>query len=367
LVWQAEGTRLADDGVVKVVVFSTSYPAFEGDFAGRFVADAVERLRAREVDVDVVTAGDYRTFGIARDGGGLPRALAARPWLVPPVVGSMVVALRRAARDADLVHAHWLAGAAIAMQSRRPFVVTLHGSSSAGRMNDFALCRSAPSLVRLILNRASGVICVSESLARAVRRAGVEAPRVIANGVDLPTRIGREAKPAEVLFVGRLAPEKGIEEFVAASHGLRVVVAGDGPLRARVPNALGFVSPERLSELYARAAVVVCPSRAEGFGLVCAEAMSHGRAVVACSVGGLLDLVEDGVTGLLVPPCDPVALREAIDRLLGDDELRRRLGTAARERVVRLCSWNPIIDATLEVYRRAAANVAAEVPLLTGT
>jgi glycosyltransferase involved in cell wall biosynthesis len=108
-----------------------------------------------------------------------------------------------------------------------------------------------------------------------------------------------------------------------------------------------------LERLYARAAVVACPSRREGFGVACAEAMAHGRPVVASAVGGLLDLVMDGETGLLVPPRDPAALRAALERLLGDRELRLRLGAAGRERVRERFSWEAATDATLAAYREA--------------
>ena len=77
-----------------------------------------------------------------------------------------------------------------------------------------------------------------------------------------------------------------------------------------------------LERLLAGAAVVACPSRREGFGIVCAEAMARGRAVVASDVGGLKDLVEHERTGLLVPPQDPAALRAALERLLADEQLR---------------------------------------------
>jgi glycosyltransferase involved in cell wall biosynthesis len=83
------------------------------------------------------------------------------------------------------------------------------------------------------------------------------------------------------------------------------------------------------------------------------EAMAHGRAVVATPVGGIPGLVEDGRTGLLVPPGDGGALRAAIERLLADPELRRRLGNAARERVTELCSWERVVDQTLAAYEAA--------------
>jgi glycosyltransferase involved in cell wall biosynthesis len=99
--------------------------------------------------------------------------------------------------------------------------------------------------------------------------------------------------------------------------------------------------------------VVAVPSHREGFGVACAEAMAHGRPVVASAVGGLLDLVVDGETGLLVPPGDVAALRAALESLLGDEALRRRLGEAARERVRTHFSWPSVTDATLAAYEEA--------------
>jgi glycosyltransferase involved in cell wall biosynthesis len=140
---------------------------------------------------------------------------------------------------------------------------------------------------------------------------------------------------------------------------MNLVVAGDGPLRARVPSARGFVPNDELQALYARAAVVACPSRREGFGVACLEAMAHARPVVATSVGGLRDLVVDGHTGLVVPPRDPEALRAALRRLLGDSELRRRFGKAGRQRAQERFSWGAVTDATLEAYADATARMVA--------
>ena len=117
------------------------------------------------------------------------------------------------------------------------------------------------------------------------------------------------------------------------------------------PEARGFVPRVELGPYYDRAAVVACPSRREGYGVVAREAMAHGRPVVATGVGGLLDAVEDGVTGLLVPPRDPAALRVAIERLLDDAALRRRLGAAARERARARFSWPAATEKTIRVYR----------------
>ena len=334
---------------LRVAVFTTSYPRHEGDFAGRFVYESVRRMRERGLEIIVVSPQSFSHFGLA-DGGGLVRNLKRRPWLAPLFLASALVALRRAARTADVVHAHWLLSGVVAALAGRPFVLTLHGSGTAGRFADVELARRWPRLVGAILRRARVVVCVSEPLAEAARGCGARNVRVIANGVEVPEKIGEEAEPAEVLYAGRLSAEKGIEELVAATGGMNLVVAGDGPLREVVPWALGFLTPDELAERYARAAVVVCPSLSEGFGVVCAEAMAHGKPVVASDVGGLATLVQHERTGLLVPPGDPVALRAAIERLLADPELRARYGRAGRERIRMLCSWDRVVGATIAAY-----------------
>ncbi|MFY9578456.1 MAG: glycosyltransferase family 4 protein [Gaiellaceae bacterium] len=338
---------------MKVVVLTTSYPRWDGDGAGRFVADAVERLR-EHVEVDVVSAQSFRHFGIAY-GHGVLGNLRRRPWLgalVPMMLASFVHAARDAAREADVVHAHWLPAGWVAARTGKPFVVTLHGT-------DVALAERVPGLARVVFTRAGLVIAVSRAIAEAARQHGARDVRVIPNGVDLPPAAGDEDEPPHIVYAGRLSKEKGVLELVEATRGLPLIVAGDGPLRARVPGALGFVLRDELEQLLARAAVVACPSRREGFGVTCLEAMAHGKPVVASAVGGLLDLVVDGETGLLVPPRDPRALRGALERLLGDRDLRRRLGSAARDRARRHFSWDAVTGATLAAYSEASGTMAA--------
>ena len=341
---------------LRVVHLTTSYPRHEGDFAGRFVADLVRGLSGH-VDVSVLAPGGYRDFGLAY-GRGLVGNLRRRPWLAPLLVVSMILAVRRAARRRDLVHAHWLAAGAICVLARRRFVLTLHGSGTAGRFADLELARRHPRLVRFVVRRAEVVICVSEALAEAARRCGARDVRRIPNGVELPASTGVEAEPAEVLFAGRLSPEKGIEELVAATEGMNLVVAGDGPLRNLVPGALGFVPHEELEILYDRAAVVVLPSYREGMPLCVLEAMAHGRPVVASAVGGIPELVEDGVTGYLVEPGDVDGVRAALEKLLADPALRRRMGRVARARVAARCSWEHVTAATLASYGVPSAGLA---------
>ncbi len=337
---------------MRVAVLTTSYPRFPEDMAGRFVADAVEHVRRRGIEVEVVGPEQFHNYGIAY-GHGVVGNLRRRPWLallVPALLTSFVRAARRV--DADLLHAHWLSGGWVAACTGTPYVVQVWGT-------DVELARRLPRLARGVLQGARLVIAASTALADQARLLGAREVRVIPSGVDLPPHVGKEASPPEVLYAGRLSPEKGVLELVEAALGLNLVAAGDGPLRPRVPGARGFVPHDELQRLYARAAVVACPSRREGFGVACLEAMAHGRPVVATSVGGLRDLVVDGETGLVVPPRDPPALREALLRLLGDSDLRRRLGAAGRVRAQDVFSWQAVTDMTLAAYSKATGQMVA--------
>jgi glycosyltransferase involved in cell wall biosynthesis len=336
---------------MRVGVLTTSYPRYPGDVVGRFVADAVEHVRRRGVDVEVVGPEQFRGYGLTY-GHGVVGNLRRRPWLVvgvPALIASFVRAARRI--EADLLHAHWLPAGWVAARTGKPYVVQVWGT-------DVELARRAPWLARPVLSGARLVIAASTALAESARALGAREVRVIPSGVDLPKEVGAEAVPPEVLYAGRLSPEKGVEELLAAAQGLNLVVAGDGPLRSRVPAALGFVPHDELGRLYDRAAVVVCPSRREGFGVACLEAMAHGRPVVATAVGGLRDLVVDGKTGLVVPPRDPPALRDALKRILADPGLRRRLGSGGRLRAQEHFSWDAVTEATIAAYAAATGTMA---------
>jgi glycosyltransferase involved in cell wall biosynthesis len=312
---------------VKVVLLTTSYPRHAGDVAGTFVRDGVEALRSAGVDVRVVSPASFRHYGIAY-GDGIVNNLRAKPWralALPLFFLSFARAARRAARGADVVHAHWLPSAIPALATGKPFVLQLWGS-------DVALAQRMRPLARRMLRRARVVVCASNALANDARALGARDVRVIPSGVAIPESVAEPDDPPHVLYVGRLSEEKGVRELAEAASGLALFVVGDGPLRSLFPQAVGFVSPPELGSYYERAAVVVVPSRREGYGIVAREAMAYGRPVVATAVGGLLDAVEDGVTGLLVSRGDVSALREAIGRLLGDTQLQRRLGASARER-----------------------------------
>ena len=173
-----------------------------------------------------------------------------------------------------------------------------------------------------------------------------------------------ESAPREgVLLVGRLSPEKGVVNLVRAlsGTGVQLRVLGDGPelpaLRAEATANISFeggVSPERVREAMRRANILVVPSIwHEPFGLVVVEAFANGLPVVASRSGSLAEIIEDDVTGRLVPPADPPALLAAVTELLADPARLRAMGMAARERYERRYSGRHNIKRLLEIYHEA--------------
>jgi glycosyltransferase involved in cell wall biosynthesis len=313
---------------MKVVVLTTSYPTPEHPVAGNFVASSVEAARSADIEVRVVSPADFPHFGIAY-GGGVAQNLRAAPWrlaLVPGFLGAFAWAARREAKHADLVHAHWIPSALAAQAARKPYVLQVWGT-------DVELARRAPFVTRPLVRGARAVIASSSYLAEEARALGARKVLVVPTQVPIPHHVGPPAHPPHVLFAGRLSHEKGIIDFVAATEGIPRVIVGDGPLRARVPEAIGFVRPTELSRYFESAAVVCVPSLREGYGMIAREALAHGRPVVASDVGGLADL---GPGTRLVTPGDVTALRREIQMLLSDGDARAALGAEGRRHAVGL-------------------------------
>jgi hypothetical protein len=212
---------------MKVAVLTTSYPRYEGDAAGTFVAGGVRALRERGVEVEVVSPASFRHFGIAY-GHGVVGNLRRDPWrglLLPAMLASFARAARRAARDADLVHAHWLGAGVVARATGKPFVLQLWGT-------DVELARRFRPPARTVVRAARSAICASRALAQDARELGAREVRVIPSGVDVPARVG---EPADVTSL-RAALER---------------LLGDADLRRR----LGEAGRERAREHFAWPAV----------------------------------------------------------------------------------------------------------------
>ncbi len=287
-----------------------------------------------------------------------------------------------------VIHAHWWvptgwATSGPAGRAGIPWVLSLHGT-------DVRLARRLPlvrPLARRVVGRAARVLPVSSALARWVeeqRFRGVDVdvlPMPADAGVFSPpdpSSVAESAddRPPVFIVAARLIAQKrigiAIEAFARASSripGAVLEIAGDGPERSRLEahaasigvgdrvRFAGMLSPAELAERFRRATGVVVTSEEEGYGLTLIEGALCGTPAVAVRSGGPADLVEDGVSGLLVPPGDVAELAEAFVRLGHDPGLRDRLGKTARERAL-AGTAAPLADRLAGVYDAVAGGAS---------
>ena len=267
-------------------------------------------------------------------------------------------------RGYDVVHGHNLPSApALKLTDARLKILTLHGiySRQIGLLYGDALGSIARAVESILLREVDVVTAVTVEAARYYERLGVDV-RYIPNAIDLSEmpRDGVRISDPQIIYLGRLSREKGVDLLVeAAMLGLRgVVVAGDGPLRPLIERAsrrglvryLGPLPRWRALRLLAGSDVAVLPSREEGVSTALLEAMALKIPVVATRVGGNLEVVRDGVDGILVRP-DASELVDAVERLLMDRDYAGRLSRNAFKRVLENYSWDKVFMEYLKLYR----------------
>jgi glycosyltransferase involved in cell wall biosynthesis len=382
------------------LVVTHNFPRFDGDPAGAFVARLAAGAARRGSAVRVVAPhapGLAETteqagvridrFRYAPDGletvayTGQMHRKALRSLRMAVALPWFLIGIRRAVQRAvrehspDVIHAHWwLPSAWAAANSRVPMVITCHGSDV--RLLDHAPLRW---LGRSVLRRAAIVTTVSSFLERDVKRAAPEvAERVVVEPMPIDAdrwiraRSLPRPEPPVVLYAGNLLPSKGVDTLLEAvallarrGIAVRTRILGEGPARddlERRAQALAlagvewsdFVNQDAMVDEYGRATTVVLPTRndAEGLGLVLVEALFAGCAVVGTRSGGIPDVVEDQVTGRLVPPDDPAAMAAAIADTL-DPANRGRWSGEAERRLLERFGTERVVDRYLEVYERA--------------
>lgn len=309
---------------------------------------------------------------------GIPFNDSVAPIALWPAAAVRTVrALREAAPD--VVHVHepavpWVSLAAT-LRSPAPVVGTFHAWS-----DDDRAYRAAGPVVRRAASRLAIKVAVSSAAAN--YHAGALGLRpgdfaVVPNAVDVARFADADPFPElrsggpVLLFVGRLERRKGLEQLILAftmlkttRPDLRLVVIGDGPERDRCQallparlrvdvDFLGRVGQGDLPRFYASADVFVSPALGgESFGIVLLEAMAAGAPVVASDIPGYHSVIEDGVTGRLVPRDDPRALTAAVDALLENPALAEALATQGR-RAVNDYDWSAVARRLRDVYASA--------------
>ncbi len=385
---------------MKALMLTREYPPHIYGGAG-VVVDQLTRALSRRMSVEV------RCFGERGPDASSDRVLVRgyTPWerlaagkdgpRYAPALETLSIglAMTRDPVDADVAHAHtWyadMAGLWIRTVHRIPLIVTLHSMEplrpwKADQLGSGYLLSSW--IEKTAVQAADRVIAVSAGMREDIlQHFQVDPARVVVihNGID-PDRFKRTEKKDAlaalgvrepyVLFVGRITDQKGIFHLLDAAPNLpasvQVVLCASAPdtpeieerLRRAVPrhpNVLWInqmVPVDQVVQLYSHAAVFVCPSVYEPFGLINLEAMACGTAVVASAVGGIVEVVEDGKTGIQVAPARPDELAVAIRRLLDDPAQARAMGEAGRRRVEDKFSWASVAERTEGVYADAIAD-----------
>ena len=388
----------ADPAALRVLFLTHAFPRFTGDAAGSFILRLARALRHGGVEVSVLAphAADLPTRD-SIDGIEVVRFRYAPPsletlaytgtmaeqvrgsWSARLSLGTMLGAgfwrvLREQRRVAPrLVHAHWwfpagVVAAATSRLSQVPFVTTMHGS-------DVRLARStagAATGLGWVMRASRATTTVSKWLADEAHAMtpDLPAPRVspMPAATELFTPSGARA-PDRLLFVGRLNAQKGIELLLRALAAMRALrhldVVGDGPdaesLRALAASLgiadrvtwHGAMPQTTLPALYRRAAALVVPSRDEGLGLVAVEAQLCETPVIAFDSGGLRDIVQNGVTGILVNVFTADALARAADELLASPDRAASLGAAGRRAALAVFSPDAVARSYDAIYRAA--------------
>jgi glycosyltransferase involved in cell wall biosynthesis len=290
---------------VRILVVSQMYPGPDAPDLGTFVAQVEHALVARGHDVDLAVLD-------TRAGGKLRYVTLARRTL--------------AAQQPDVVYAHFLvpAGLIAALAGRAPLVVTAHGRD----VRNIGAYPGIAAATRLVVRRASTVICVSDYLRRELETKLGDArgkTEVVSSGVDREQFSVQPAPdgPPRFLCVGGLAERKNVVRLADAFARLpegTLTFAGDGPDRPKLENRrnvelLGRVPHDDIARLLAQSHVLAQPSLVEPLGQALLEAMACGRSVVSTRIGGPPEFIPPEA-GVLVDPLDV-------------DELARALATAA--------------------------------------
>ena len=388
--------------------------------ASPVVASTERRLRValltREYPPEVYGGAGVHVTYLARELSGLvdltvhcqgvdrAGAVAHRPWELLDGANQALqtistdLSMTAAVGSADLVHSHtWyanLAGHLAALLYGVPHIVTAHSLEplrpwKAEQLGGgYALSSWCE---KVAIESAAAVVAVSEGMRAdvlaAYRAVPPERVRVIRNGIDtieyaadpgtdVLRRYGVEPARPTVVFVGRIARQKGLPVLLRAASAVDpgaqlVICAGqpDTPELAAEVTALvehlqetrsgviwlsGMLAKREVIQLLSHATAFACPSLYEPLGIVNLEAMACGTAVVASRVGGIPEVVDDGETGLLVPPDDPAALADGLNTLLRDPDRATWMGQRGRKRAIAEFGWPAIAAQTATLYAELA-------------
>jgi glycogen synthase len=376
---------------VKVTYFSKEYPPHVYGGAGVHIKNLAREV-ARRAKVEVRCFGEQEVDDPqlkVKGYGAWPRMWEGADKRFNSTLGtfSTDLSMVRDQIDSDIVHGHtWyasMAGYFAKMLYDIPLVSTVHSLEPLRPWKEEQLGRSyhlTAWIEKVALENSDRIVAVSKQSRGEILELFDVKPEnvvVIHNGIDLnvwrhvdrtDTRKAYGLEEPYILFVGRTSRQKGMVHLVEAMKyvdpGVKLVCCTSAPDTPEIEQEIAakvaqeprcvwintLLREDQYIELYSQATVFACPSVYEPFGIINLEAMACERPVVASAVGGIQEVVVNEKTGFLVPPADPKALADSINRVLRNPEMARQFGLAGRKRVEEQFSWTSIADKTLAMY-----------------
>jgi glycosyltransferase involved in cell wall biosynthesis len=385
---------------IKILILTHNYIRFRGDHAGLFVHILSEGLQKRGHKVFILAPHQDKVKAkeildgveIHRFRYAFPKMeklayrgnmheLVAQSWVSKFVFLSFLFSFIFGAvflvskKKVDLICAQWwipggLIGYLVSLLTKKPLIVTAHGTD----IRILEKSKIFSNLASLVFKRAKYITTVSSFLKKNLTnrvKLDVEKVKVIPmpvtpktfNPSPLP-----EEKKKKILCVARFTQQKGLEFLIRACKILKnkgidfeADIVGEGPLKDQLQEEINSLNlgdqvslvkimpQENLNQLYAESYLCVLPSIDEGFGLVLVEAQLCKRPVIGTKSGGIPDIIEDGVTGLLVPPRDHLSLASAMEKILTDEKLASQLAEEGYKSAIAKFSPEVVLQKYLEV------------------
>jgi glycosyltransferase involved in cell wall biosynthesis len=383
---------------------STSFPRFEGDYSGNFVFHYAKELYNLGVGIEVVTPDDSASLPLSENfrlvrfpyfiprswqtlayGAGIINHNSALAWSqLPFLLINFYIAALRSIRKTQLIHAFWSASGIIALAVRifkpRPVVITLWGSDK--------LITQIPifskTIIRL-LNTADAIVCENNNLKAFLVSKGFDSKKItlIRNGINLDffqpgnsmkarKNLGLESDQLILLSIGRLNKNKNhallinaFAEIVTSKSSMHLYIIGEGKEQDVLKNKikelkleqkitlLGLLDHKSISEWMKAANIFILPSRNEGTPNSLLEAMASGLPVIASKVGGIPELIQENIEGLLFKSDSKDDLKEKLYKLIKDNQLQALLGKNAQKKIAtHYGSWKNQSEKLLALYKQ---------------
>lgn len=391
---------------MKVLYIATAFPRFEGDIITPWLVEVIRRLKAKGLDVEVYTSsykglGDQELYGIKihrfryffkqwetlthdetavdRVKKGLLNKLLVLFYML---MGTTQIIKLARKQKYDIIHTHWplphaVFGHVACKISRAKHILYFHGVELMWVKNEVKFLKP---FLRWTIKQADAVMCNSSHTAARIKEIYNREVHIIPSGqavmsnVKAAEQMKQVNNQKQILFVGRLVERKGVKYLIEAFSKIvnkvdaRLNIIGSGPememlqkltrergIETKV-NFLGMVSSKDLDYYYRNADIFVLPAvidskgDTEGLGVVLIEALTYKLPVIASSVGGIVDIIKDNETGLLVPEKDIDALSNAMLKLLTETDFAKQLAENGYQYVNKVFNWDSITDQIINLF-----------------